>query len=451
MFVTDIQTVNDLDIFNREGGIYRLYDRTATRGGAQALESWLRYPMGDAGKINQRTGIIRHFLSSGTEFAFDRTLFDSAGQYLGERDERTRLSDQQQSLGQRLSGLVASDAQYKQLVRGLHNTIALLHQLQTFIRRPDVSNNKDYSAERELIAALLSDPSFASFLAESPRAKLPNDQLAVYDSILRFRHHKKVTRLLQFIYDLDAYLSIGVTAKEKDYVFAQAEAFSADSPVRVRLENVKHPAVTNAKGNDITIDREKNVIFLTGANMAGKSTFMKSVGIAMYLAHAGFPVAAKRMDFTAMDGMFSTINLPDNLGMGASHFYAEVLRAKKVAQELHAGKRLFVLFDEMFRGTNVKDAGEATILIVEGFARKTDSLFIISTHIIEAGDVLRQKADTIRYCYMPTKMDGHKPVYTYKLEEGITEDRHGMVIIRNEGILTMLEKNFPNLTAIKGS
>jgi DNA mismatch repair ATPase MutS len=443
MYVTDIQTVNDLGIFNRESGIYALYDRTATRGGAQALESWLKYPMDDAGKINRRTGITRHFLSSGTELAFDKTLFDPAGQYLGERDERTRLSQQQQGLGQRLSGLIASDAQYKQLIRGLHSTIGLLRQLRIFIQRPDVATNKDYGEERESIAALLSEPSFTPFLAESPGTRLHNEQLAAYDSILRFRHHKKVTRLMQHIYDLDAYLAIGATAREKGYVFAHAETFSPGSPVRILLEDVKHPAVANARGNNISIDNEKNLVFLTGANMAGKSTFMKSVGIAVYLAHAGFPVDAKRMDFTAMDGMFSTINLPDNLGMGASHFYAEVLRVKKVAQELHAGKRLFVLFDEMFRGTNVKDAGEATILVVEGFARKTDSLFIISTHIIEAGDTLRQKADTIQYRYLPTKMDGHKPVYTYRLEEGITEDRHGMVIIRNEGILATLEKNSP--------
>jgi Mismatch repair ATPase (MutS family) len=63
--------------------------------------------------------------------------------------------------------------------------------------------------------------------------------------------------------------------------------------------------------------------------MAGKSTFMKSVSIAMYLAHAGFPVAAQQMQFAVLDGAYTTINLPDNLGMGASHFYAEVLRLKK--------------------------------------------------------------------------------------------------------------------------
>ncbi|MGF6847356.1 DNA mismatch repair ATPase MutS [Chitinophaga sp. W3I9] len=63
---------------------------------------------------------------------------------------------------------------------------------------------------------------------------------------------------------------------------------------------------------------------------------------------------------------------------------------------------------------------------------------MISTHIIEAGEILKQACDNVHFIYLPTRMDGNKPVYTYKLENGITDDRHGMIIINNEGILDML-------------
>ena len=102
-------------------------------------------------------------------------------------------------------------------------------------------------------------------------------------------------------------------------------------------------------------------------------------------------------------------------------------------------KRLFVLFDEMFRGTNVKDAYEATIAITSAFAGKRSSLFVISTHIIEAGEVLGERCGNIRHQYLPTRMNGQVPEYTYTLETGITADRHGMVIIENEGILDILK------------
>ncbi len=182
----------------------------------------------------------------------------------------------------------------------------------------------------------------------------------------------------------------------------------------------------------------ENIIFLTGANMAGKSTFLRAVSTALYIAHTGFPVAARAMSFSVLDGMYTTVNLPDNLGIGASHFYAEVQRVKKVATELSSGKSFFILFDELFRGTNVKDAHEATVAVIKGFAKNPGSLFIISSHIVEAGEDLQEKKN-IRYFFLPTRMNGHVPEYTYTLEQGITNDRHGMIIIRNEGILETLQ------------
>jgi DNA mismatch repair ATPase MutS len=197
----------------------------------------------------------------------------------------------------------------------------------------------------------------------------------------------------------------------------------------VILEDFYHPSLTKPVVNSLSITPESNIIFLTGANMAGKSTFMKALGITMYLAQMGFPVPASKMEFSVRDGIYTTINLPDNLSIGASHFYAEVLRIKTIARELSRDKYLFVIFDELFRGTNVKDAYEATIAITSAIARRQNCMFIVSTHIIEAGDVLKEKCDNINFVYLPTLMDGNKPVYTHKLAAGITSDRHGMVII----------------------
>jgi hypothetical protein len=67
-------------------------------------------------------------------------------------------------------------------------------------------------------------------------------------------------------------------------------------------------------------------------------------------------------------------------------------------------------------------------------------MFVVSTHIIEAGEVLREKCENINFVYLPTLMEGNKPVYTHRLQLGITADRHGMVIIKNEGILDILAR-----------
>src|SRR6202012_4185310 len=154
----------------------------------------------------------------------------------------------------------------------------------------------------------------------------------------------------------------------------------------ISAKGFSHPLLKNAIANDIEMTPSGNVIFLTGANMAGKSTFMKSLGVNLYLAHMGFPVAAEKIEFAVLDGIYTTINLPDDLGMGVSHFYAEVLRLKKIAKELSRSRRLLIIFDELFRGTNVKDAFEGTIVVTKAFANRQDSVFIISTTITDAGE-----------------------------------------------------------------
>jgi DNA mismatch repair ATPase MutS len=268
------------------------------------------------------------------------------------------------------------------------------------------------------------------------KGKLSQSQLSFYDALLRFRHREAIQLLLRRLYLLDACISVARVAKEKGFSFPRA---ISRQQLTLMLKGVFHPMVKGAIPNDISADGNSNIIFLTGANMAGKSTLMKSISLALYLAHMGFPVPAAEMVFSVLDGVYTTINLPDNLGMGASHFYSEVMRVKKMAQEIKGDKRLFVLFDELFRGTNVRDAYEGTIAITEGFALRKNAFFVLSTHITEAGAVLKEKCSNIQFIFMPTEMKGETPVYPYKLRTGITDDRHGMVILRNEGVLEILE------------
>jgi DNA mismatch repair ATPase MutS len=144
------------------------------------------------------------------------------------------------------------------------------------------------------------------------------------------------------------------------------------------------------------------------------------------------------MTFSVRDGIYTSINVPDNLALGYSHFYAEVLRVKEVAEEVSGGRDLVVIFDELFKGTNVKDAYDATLAVTELFSAYRNCLFIISTHIIEVGKTLQQRCDNLQFAFLPTVMEGNVPRYPYKMEKGITTDRHGMMIIENEGILEIL-------------
>jgi DNA mismatch repair protein MutS len=437
-FNTDKQTLEDLNILGKPGtdSVYSLYNNTRTSGGSALLGKMFLYPLANVRTINNRSQILQFFSSVKIKFPFKTEHLDSAENYLGLTDERTRLSPDENSLSRKLSRLVAADGDYKLIHNGVIAIINILGQTNDFIQMiKPAAKETPYEADREELAALLLDPDMAILAAEKNTGKLSYDKIASLDKLIRFTCRTKMMQLLGSIYMLDVYITVAEAALKHQYAFPQAL-----EPERytMKLSGVYHPLVKNAIGNTIDITPESNVVFLTGANMAGKSTFMKSVGIALYLAHMGFPVAAAKMDFSIRDGIYTTINLPDDLASGNSHFYAEVLRLKKIAKELGADKNLFVIFDELFRGTNVKDAYDGTVAITEAFAGKRNCMFIVSTHIIEAGEVLKQRCSNINFVYLPTRVDKKIPVYTYKLMPGITADRHGMVIIENERILEII-------------
>lgn len=438
--------MDDLNLIGRRGGdsIYGLFNRTRTRNGTALLEVMFRYPLSDMTAINNRSGIFQYFARSGTTFPFAPELFDAAEYYLSVTDERARMSPEHQGMTSRLTEMIAADAEYKNLQKGLMALIELLQGLDAFLRI-HMDRATEAAGQTPPVAlgwsgaqTLLSEEGLRPLLKEELKGKLPRDRMAAYDSYLRFRNRRSVQQLLQYIYDLDVYIAVAGVAAERDFCFPRALAREKGV---VRLHEAYHPLVQNAVANTLNITPKNHVFFLTGANMAGKSTFMKTLGISIFLAHMGFPVPALLMDFAVLDGMYTTINLPDDLGMGVSHFYAEVLRAKKIARELSVGKNLFVIFDELFRGTNVKDAGEATIAITSAFTGWHRSIFMISTHIIEAGEILKERHEEISFIYLPTRVEVGSPVYTYKIGQGITADRHGMMIVRNEGIFDILARD----------
>lgn len=424
---TDDQTIDDLGIFGKRNGngIYDIYNNANTRGGEALLEEMFRKPLTDKAAINHRSNTIARFMKAKLAFPLDTTLFDVMEKYLfqgSNEKQQVQLSE-------------------KEVQNGVSAIIDLLHHTKEFTERQDVRQLDEYTDERAAIESILSLPAFAPALKEGAgKNKLSYAAVTAFDSLFRAGARSSLENLLNHLYLLDVYISVARTASERGFVFPRA--LDKGKPV-LELNGVYHPSLKTAVRNDIRMDEQQNVIFLTGANMAGKSTMLRSLSTALYIAHMGFPVAANAMEFSVLDGLYTTVNLPDNLGIGASHFYAEVLRVKKMASELKSGKSLFILFDELFRGTNVKDAHEATVAVTKGFAGKKNSLFIISSHIVEAGEELKQRPN-IGFLYLPTRMNGHVPEYTYTLEKGITDDRHGMIIIRNEGILETLKNGRKN-------
>jgi DNA mismatch repair protein MutS len=332
---------------------------------------------------------------------------------------------------------VLHDEQYPALLSGFQSTVKALTSFIFFLDslHGDDPNNP-YRDEIKELKLIVSSELLKPLLSDQPTENLSIFKLTQYHHVLTVKLSAGLKKVIQSIYFFDVCIAVSDVARLKGFTYA--DALPAEGNI-ITADNLCHPGINNAIGNPITLIPDSNLLFLTGANMAGKSTFMKAVGINIYLAHMGFPVAAKQMQFSVKQGIYSSINVPDNLDKGYSHFYAEVLRVKTVAEEVNSGKNLFIIFDELFKGTNVKDAYDATLEVTTAFALYNNCSFIISTHITEVGTVLQQRCSNIQMLYLPTIMEGKNPVYTYQLQPGISSDRHGMMIIENEGILELLK------------
>ena len=433
-FTTDKQTIDDLNILGKykAQSIFSLFNRVQTAGGERLLDEMFRQPLCDAEAINRRTGIFRYFQDKNIVFPFSASLFREAENYFGAGSGSSLAATILDVLRKKAIRTALRDEQFNQLEAGLLAAIELLHTFSDLLQQlNDYPYPGDFAPARKVFA----DPRM-QWLREVRNSKqLPWLQLAKCHHLLQQVFRTEMELVLQTAYHIDVCIAVSKVAKDRSFTYAQALPKEAHLCCAASL---RHPGLDNAIPNDVAFDTEKNLFFLTGANMAGKSTFMKSFGIAVYMAHMGFPVAAANMRFSVRDGLYTSINVPDNLNLGYSHFYAEVLRVKQIATAVAGGNSLVVIFDELFKGTNVKDAYDATLSVTEAFAGYRNCFFIISTHIIEVGEALTKYSAQVHFRYMPTVMAGAVPEYTYRLTDGITNDRQGMMIIENEGIIEKL-------------
>ncbi len=173
--------------------------------------------------------------------------------------------------------------------------------------------------------------------------------------------------------------------------------------------------------------------------MAGKSTFIKAVGISAYLAHLGMAVPADSMELSLFDGILSNIQVSDNIVKGESYFFNEVQRIKTTITRITDGGKWLVLIDELFKGTNVQDAMRCSSTVIKGLLNIKNSLFILSTHLYEIGDELKPYSN-IAFKYFETHVTDDDLSFSYQLKDGISNDRLGYLIMKREGVVDMIEK-----------
>lgn len=202
------------------------------------------------------------------------------------------------------------------------------------------------------------------------------------------------------------------------------------------IKGFYHPLIHNPVVNDIEVT--STVTLITGPNMSGKSTLLKSIGLCVTLAHLGLAVPAEKCELPWFDVIAIAINLNDDILNGYSHFMTEVMNLKSVLLQARETRRCFAVFDELFRGTNPEDALAISRLTIAGLSQINGSSFFISTHLHQ----LKESAlanDNVRAHHIDCQLIRNKPVFTYLLREGWSDLRIGQIIFEQEGLNNLLD------------
>lgn len=196
-----------------------------------------------------------------------------------------------------------------------------------------------------------------------------------------------------------------------------------------------HPLVPKDEcvTNSISISGWKQYCIITGANMSGKSTFLRTVGTNYVLAMIGAPVFAKKFDFSPVI-LHSSIRTSDSLAKKESFFYAELKRLKEIIAELEGGQRVFILLDEILKGTNSRDKQSGSIAIIEQFI-KYRSVGLIATHDLILGELAKHyPANISNYCFEIQIADNEMSI-DYKLREGVCKNLNATYLMKKMGII----------------
>jgi len=437
-FEMDQQSFNDLGIFGYSSDTYSVFEKysnTRTVGGRNLLAEMMLQPSNKLELLRSRRDSIEFFTKSDLKLKITFESCDLILHYLdyGGVLLKDNIID---SFKTRLKDIITPSQAYYNIGVGLKRLLPILSHAQEIseaLINSGVKHLYNLGVKIKDLTAV-KDLQFAISLSESK--KLNFDQVARLDVIVRKKYLAEIHDILQILYELDVYETLSAASITNGYCLPSY--FEEPDRIKLEINGLYHPAIASPVPTDVSIDQENNLFFLSGSNMSGKSSFLKSIGLAVYLAHLGFPLPAKELKTTVFNGLLTTINMPDNVTNGLSHYYSEVMRIKMIAGLLNEKKNLFVLLDELFKGTNSKDAYEASLLVLNGFAEIRNSIFIVSSHITELAPKLKQ--ENISLVYLEHLIQNEKPIFTYKLRKGIAMEGIGMYFINSENIKSLLEQ-----------
>jgi hypothetical protein len=474
---------HDLDIFGR-GSLYQYLNRTSTLRGAQQLAGMLTAEPADSEEVKVRQQIVRefmdridfrqHFTSRGrlvkerAEDLEDLSTWLSAKTYIQQYPWLFYLALGASAVALGLVGLwIAGQVTFWALVflAVVNLTILSPFLMRTNMYQGSISKKhlllEGYAQLLKIMAGETYDLEDLTLKREQARegmkevARLSGllnlfdqrlnmllgailNSLFLFDFIMLWllegwkkKNQDRIMQWIELIGWTDSYVSLsGFAYNHPGFVFPDFH----QEPGRMELKELGHPLIPDSKrvNNDLMINGEK-VVVITGANMAGKSTYLRSLGINTVLAYAGTPVRATsfRIPFV---GLCSSMRTADSLRDEESYFLAEIKKLQVIVRRMERGTPLLILLDEVLKGTNTTDKKLGS----EGLIRKAIQYPVhcfIATHDLSLGKLEKDHAGkVVNYCF-ESYISGMELSFDYSIRRGIATNMNASFLMKKMGIM----------------
>jgi len=476
----------DLDVFGTDS-LFQFINRTSTQSGRTQLAEWFKNPFLQKEDIEQRQDAIRelsqipnwrlHFLANGhlfketpelneeikrwseTELELNRpgairasvfvipllTILAAIPAILGISNfwivlmvfiqwgilwfSRKRVAQYFEFFG-RKSKLLGKYMQLLEFIEEREFQAPFLLDLQKRVRKPDKASHI-FSQLKKLIGQfeyrnnLVVNMVFNSLFLWDIRC--------VY-KLWRWhrQNRKKLVAWLGVIAEMDALLSLGNFANNNpDFTFPEIH----DGGFTFRAKQIGHPLLPPDKrvSNDMTIDGWSKVVIVTGANMAGKSTFLRTIGVNMVLARLGAPVCAGELTCTPVK-VYTNMRTTDSLLKDESYFFAELKRIKGVLERLEKGERILVILDEMLKGTNSVDKLNGSKELIRKLLH-LKAVALIATHDLKLSEMEEEYPQLVFNKCFEITIKNDELVFDYLLSDGVTKTMNATFLMKKMGII----------------
>jgi hypothetical protein len=247
----------------------------------------------------------------------------------------------------------------------------------------------------------------------------------------KYENSSNLKTWLDVVSEAEVLCSIGTFAfNHPSFVYA-----SIGQDIKIEATEIGHPLIPENEcvPNDFTVGKSKSVLIITGANMAGKSTFLRTIGVNLVLALSGAPLFARSFRCPVI-AMRSGMRTADSLKDHQSYFFAELNRLKTIMDELRSDKPLLILLDEILKGTNSTDKQVGSIALVKQLLPQR-CLALIATHDLAMGELAKEFPDQVEnFCFEAT-IENDQLSFDYKLKPGLAQKMNATFLMRKMGIL----------------